>query len=475
MFKGSTPKSLFALGLTVLSACSSVSLNGLSPAAPPTVPEVSLAMPLAGVDMAHSRDILLKLRDKAADLNSVLPENVKIEDARLISKDQGIYLLRIPARTSLLQSMSQLEKSASVAYAEPNPSFKLPGFQTMQTASVVRPNDPNYGLQWNMKSSGVDQAWALSTGNKNLKIAVIDSGVDPNHPDLIEHLEKFEDVWNEEKGPDVYRNPLSGLTKNYGGMDGNGHGTHVTGVIAAQMNNQIGVAGVSGEGVRIVPIKATDYAGNTDAAVLTAAFQRAIDRNVRVINISIGGPANKSTQALVDVIELALQKNISIVSATGNESARLVGTISPITVPAAYPGVIAVGAHTQYDKIASYSNGGAEIDLVAPGGGGQSATAAEGQQIWSTWPSYPTYEYYQKRVTSTYYAATSGTSMACPHVTGVVALMLSREPNLTPAQIRSRLIATADDMDALGFDQASGYGKLNALRALKWTEHNAKD
>lgn len=473
MFKGSTPKFFYALGLTVLSACSSVSLNGSLP-----LQDFSAAtapMPLAGIDLAHSRDILLRLRDKAADLNQVLPQNVKIEDARLISKDQGIYLLRIPARTSLMQSLSQLEKSTSVAYAEPNPSFKLPGFQTMQVPPIVRPNDPNYGLQWNMKSSGIDQAWTLSTGNKNLKIAVIDSGVDPNHPDLIEHLEKFEDIWNEEKGPDVYRNPLSGLTKNYGGMDGNGHGTHVTGVIAAQMNNQIGVAGVSGEGVRIVPIKATDYAGNTDAAVLTAAFQRAIDRNVRVINISIGGPANKSTQALVDVIELALQKNISIVSATGNESARLVGTISPITVPAAYPGVIAVGAHTQYDKVASYSNGGPEIDLVAPGGGGQSATAAEGQQIWSTWPSYPTYEYYQKRVTSTYYAATSGTSMACPHVTGVVALMLSREPNLTPAQIRSRLVATADDLDARGFDQASGYGKLNALRALKWTEHNAKD
>jgi thermitase len=80
-----------------------------------------------------------------------------------------------------------------------------------------------------------------------------------------------------------------------------------------------------------------------------------------------------------------------------------------------------------------------------------------------------------KRVTSTMYAATSGTSMACPHVTGVVALMLSREPGLTPAQIRSRLIATADDIEAPGFDEASGYGKLNALRALQWTAHDARD
>jgi subtilisin family serine protease len=479
MYKGFTLKLFTATGVVILTACSHASLNGF-------VPEQKLLnrdvqtdspSPLAGVDMAHSRDILLKLRDRAANINHVLPENIKIEDSRLISKDKGIYLLHIPARTSLLKTMSDLEKSTDIVYAEPNPSFHIPDYQVKQVSNfnTFTPNDPNFGLQWNMKSSGINQAWNLSKGNKNLKIAVIDSGVDPNHPDLIENLDKFEDVWNEEKGPDVYKNPFTGQTVNYGGKDGNGHGTHVTGIIAATMNNQIGVAGVSGEGVRITPIKATDYAGNTDAAVLTAAFQRAIDRGVRVINISIGGPANKSTQALVDVIQLALQKNISIVSATGNESSRKEGAISPITVPAAYPGVIAVGAYTQFHKVASYSNGGPEIDLVAPGGGGQSATAAEGQQIFSTWPSYQTYEYFQKRVVSTYYAATSGTSMACPHVTGVVALLLSREPNLTPAQIRGRLIATADDIDALGFDQASGYGELNAYRALRWTEHDARD
>lgn len=471
MFKGSIPK---LLGLFLLCGCSPEMLNTVLP--PQPTPPHTQIHPLDEVKLANSRDVLIRLRDRAARLNQVLPEDVRIEDSRLISDDQGIYLLRIPPRTSLLQTLDKLKKSRAIAYAEANPSFHLPAFHVTATAQgAYQPNDPNYGLQWNMKSAGIDQAWNLTTRNENVKIAVIDSGVDPNHPDLIDHLENLEDVWNEERGPDVYRNPFTGQTVNYGGKDGNGHGTHVTGVIAATMNNQIGVAGVAGEGIRIVPIKATDYAGNTDAAVLTAAFQRAIDRGVRVINISIGGPASKSTQALVDVIQLALQRNISIISATGNESSRLQGNIAPITVPAAYPGVIGVGAHTQFDKVASYSNGGPEIDLVAPGGGGRSAQSAEGAQIWSTWPSYQTFEYFQKRVTSTYYAATSGTSMACPHVTGVVALMLSREPALTPAQIRSRLIATADDIDAPGFDEASGYGKLNAFRALRWTQHDAQD
>lgn len=470
MFNGSILK---LLGFFLLTSCGQ---NLLNPIWPQPASSAQSSHPLAQVDMAHSRDVLVRLRDRAARLNQVLPEEVRIEESRLLSKEQGIYLLRIPARTSLLQTLAKLEQSQGIAYAEPNPSFRLPDFQIAAVEQTnYQPNDPNYGLQWNIKSAKIDQAWNLTTQNPSIKVAVIDSGVDPNHPDLIDHLEKLEDVWNEERGPDIYRNPFTGQTVNYGGKDGNGHGTHVTGIIAATMNNQIGVAGVAGGGVRIVPIKATDYAGNTDAAVLTAAFQRAIDRGVRVINISIGGPASKSTQALVDVIQLALQRNISIISATGNESSRLQGNIAPITVPAAYPGVIAVGAHTQYDKVASYSNGGPEIDLVAPGGGGRSTQAAEGQQIWSTWPSYQTFEYFQKRVVSTYYAATSGTSMACPHVTGVVALLLSREPNLTPAQIRSRLIATADDMETPGFDQVSGYGKLNALRALRWTQHDAQD
>ncbi|PIQ27891.1 hypothetical protein COW36_08745 [bacterium (Candidatus Blackallbacteria) CG17_big_fil_post_rev_8_21_14_2_50_48_46] len=476
MFNGFTPKLIGLISLAFLTACSTQGLNTVLAPTTAQAPVASPAHLLDSVDLAHSRDVLVRLRDVAANLNHVLPEQVKIEDSRLISKEQGIYLLKIPTQTSLMKTLEQLNHSSALAYAEPNPSFHLPNFQTQAlTSDVIRPNDPNYGLQWNMKSAGIDKAWTLTTGNPTLRVAVIDSGVDPNHPDLIDHLEKLEDIWNEERGPDIYRNPFTGQSTNFGGKDGNGHGTHVTGIIAATLNNQIGVAGVAGSGVRIIPIKSTDYAGNTDAAVLTAAFQRAIDRNVRVINISIGGPAAKSTQALVDVIQLALQKNISIVSATGNESSRFQGSINPITVPAAYPGVIAVGAHTQYDKVASYSNGGPEIDILAPGGGGRSTNAAEGQQIWSTWPSYQTYEYFMKRVTSTYYAATSGTSMACPHVTGVVALMLSREPNLTPAQIRSRLIATADDLDAPGFDEASGYGKMNALRALRWTRNDARD
>jgi len=474
MYKDFTLKCLSLLLVGTLTSCGTA--NVLSSVLKPeanvaSVPESGSI--LQHVTLANSRDVLVRVQDPQT--LSQLPAELKLSSMQALSAESGLYRLQIPVGQSLTQTLTRLNQVPGVSYAEANVSFKLPEFQIQQTPTEVQPNDPNYGLQWNMRSSRVNQAWSLTNQNKSLRVAVIDSGVDPNHPDLVDQLETLEDIYNEQHGSDIFRHPLTGDRINFGGRDGNGHGTHVIGVIAATSNNQTGVAGVVGGGIRIIPIKATDYAGNTDAATLTAAFQRAIDRNAQVINISIGGPAAKGTRALTDVIQLALQKNISIVSATGNESDRSQGLISPITVPAAYAGVIAVGAHTEFDKVASYSNGGQEIDILAPGGAGRSKALEEGQQIWSTWPSYHTFEYFQRRVTSTYYAATSGTSMACPHVTGVVALMLSQEPHLTPAQIRSRLIATADDLGVAGFDPESGYGKLNAYRALRWTSHDARD
>lgn len=461
---------LVGLSVGLLSACQPPIMTS-NPASGASVTPAASAHVLSQLTLENSRDILVQIPDdRVATLHQLIPD-LKIKS---LAASAHLYQLQLPAGRSLLNTLQLLNQTPGVSFAESNPSFKIPDFK-VQAVDTFRPRDPRYGMQWNMRSAKIDQAWTLVKSNPGILVAVIDSGVDPNHEDLVDHLEPLEDIYNELKGSDIYRNPFTSEVINFGGRDGNGHGTHIAGIIAASMDNNLGVAGVAGGGVRILPIKATDYAGSTDAATLTAAFQRAIDRGAKVINISIGGPVSKSTRALESVIQVALQRNITIVSATGNESARDKGVVSPITVPAAYNGVIAVGAHTEKDRVASYSNGGAQVDLVAPGGAGRSNVLQEGQQVWSTWPSYNTYEFFQKRVTSTLYAATSGTSMACPHVAGVVALMLAREPNLTPAQIRSRLIATADDMDAPGFDENTGYGKLNAYRALQWTQHDAQD
>lgn len=448
-----------------------VLLTGCGATVPSPLPQQQSPL---GPAVTVRNDILVRLKSQA-DLTQVTQNMSLAKSPVLLSQSKHLYRLQLKANTSFSSAIQQLQQDPHVMYAEPNSDLALVPYQVRDSDFKVayQPNDANYGLQWNMKSSKIDQAWALTRSNKKIIVGVIDSGVDPNHPDLQPHLLPMEDIWSEMEGADLLS--TGGKTINFGGKDGNGHGTHTTGVIGAVMNNRQGVAGVAGEGIKILPIKATDNTGNTNAAVLTAAFQRAIDKGVNVINISIGGPKDKGTQAFIDVIRLAVSKNITIVSATSNESSRFDNLITPVYVPAAYPEVIGVGAHTEFDKVASYSNGGPEIDLVAPGGGGLDLKRGEGAQIWSTWPTYPTQQFYAKRILSTSYAATSGTSMACPHVAGVVALMLSREPSLTPQQIRGRLIATADDIDVPGFDESTGYGKMNALRALQWTQHDFRD
>lgn len=419
------------------------------------------------------------------------------ESIQLLSAPARLYALRLPPKLSPQAAAERLGHAPGVIYAESNHDYQLdvPGaprlasipiqaqpadspqllpqapFRLAQTS--YEPDDQQYPKQWNMRLAHIDQAWSLIRGNPAITVAVIDSGVDPNHPDLLDALLPLEDVYRESKGRDLFTHTVTGDPIDYDGRDGNGHGTHVAGILAATMNNRVGVAGVAGGGVKILPIKATNYAGATDAATLTLAFQRAIDKGARVINISIAGPATKSTRALTEVIELAVEKNITIVAAAGNESLRESGLIAPLGVPAAYPEVIAVGAGTAFDKVANYSNAGPELDLIAPGGGSQALSLTEGPEIWSTWPSYPTYASYQSRLLPTYYGFDHGTSMASPHVAGVVALMLAREPGLTPAQIRSRLIATADDIGPPGFDPDSGYGMLNAYRALSWAADDA--
>lgn len=454
--------------LLVLTGCGTIGLN------PPTPKSTQPISVLDGLTLEKSRDVIIRINPDAH--HKLIGFGIDPTTIKTLSLQENIYRVQIKEGKSLLNTLQLLNQQAYVKYAEPNypfsiPDYKIQGFST----TAVQPNDDKFGLQWNMKSSKVNEAWELTTGDNSLTVAVIDSGVDPNHPDLSPHLLTLEDVWARTQGSDIFTDPFSRQTINFGGKDGNGHGTHVTGVIGAVMNNGQGVAGVAGGGIKILPIKATDYSGNTDAAVLTNAFQTAINKGAHIINISIGGPRSKSTRALEDVVKQALDKGIPIIAATGNESARFRNSIQPVSVPAGYPGVIAIGAHTEFNRVASYSNGGVEVDMVAPGGGGRDLRRGEGQQIWSTWPTYATSEFFAKRTTSTHFAATSGTSMACPHVTGVVALMRSREPLLSPQQIRARLIATADDIETPGFDTATGYGKLNAIRALRWTGHDAQD
>jgi len=420
-----------------------------------------------------NNNLIVRFNDNATNTQiQKITSTFNIKSFEMISDELKIAKLELSNNLEKKNIKQLFEKNSLVKYVENDQIINMssdykiyPSENTsFSTKSTVKPNDSFIGLQWNLSDIEVDKAWSITTGANNILVAVIDSGVDPTHPDLIDNLLPLIDVWDESGNDDIYEN---GDGINFAGKDGNGHGTHVAGIIGAMINNSKGVAGIAGN-VKILPIKATNYMGDTSASVITASILKAIENKVKIINLSIGGPKSETTQSLVDVVNLAIQKNIVFVSASGNESNRESNKITDVAIPAAYPNVITVAASTKYDKVGNYSNGGAEIEVTAPGGGSKSY---EGEKIYSTWPTYITYEGFRTGVRGPY-AWLSGTSMSCAHVSGIAALILTVEPNLTVQQVRIRILSTVTDIEDKGFDNKTGYGKVNAYKALMSNNHD---
>lgn len=312
--------------------------------------------------------------------------------------------------------VQELRANPEVEYAEPD-YIGYPAWD---------PNDPAYlgGQQWALSRIQVPQAWDITKG-QGAVVAVLDTGVDVNHPDLQGRL-------------------LSGFsytTDNENVSDLCGHGTHVTGIIAAVANNSTGVAGVAPE-VQILPVKVMDrYQAGYGCYGSYSDFARgivyAVDHGAKVINMSFGGTAYSTT--LRDAIAYAANRGALLVAAAGNNNSS-----SPF-YPAYFEEVIAVSATDSSDARAPWSNYGDWVDLSAPGVG-----------IYST---------YFDGANSTY-ATMSGTSMAAPHVVGVAALLLAQNPGRSAMELRSLLEGSADDLGEPGKDIYFGYGRVNAYRAL---------
>lgn len=307
--------------------------------------------------------------------------------------------------------------------------------------------DPSFGVgQWGIRKAHVDQAWDITRGSAAVTVAVIDTGIDANHPDLAGvALPGTTFVTS----PDPSCAPGSTI-------DDNGHGTHVAGLIGANGNNGQGIAGVA-FGVRILPIKALDCTGSGLLSDVASSITWATDHGARIINISLGSSAAQAT--LQDAIRYALAHNVFVVAAAGNcgvVSTRC-GSVNEPQYPGAYPESFAVAATDRNDLRASFSNENSYVALSAPG-----------VTIWSTTPTYPTTLSRANPGTSSY-AAFQGTSQAAPFVAGVAALLLSKDPTLTVSQLADRLRSTADDLGVAGPDPDFGAGRVNAVRALTAT------
>ena len=279
------------------------------------------------------------------------------------------------------------------------------------------PNDPNYSQEWHLQTIQAPSAWDVTTGSASVPIAMIDSGVDPTHPDLAS---KLIPGW-------------SFLTGTADTHDVLGHGTQTAGTAAAIGNNGVGVAGIAWQNpiMPLVVLNSSDWASYSDIA---NALMYAADHGVRIVNISIGGPSFSST--MQSAVDYAWNKGTVVFAAAGNYA-----NSTPI-YPAACTNVVAVGATDPNDNLAGFSNYGTYVDLTAPGVSIVTTTAGGG------------------------YGGVSGTSFSSPIAAGVAALVLSRNPSLSAQQLVTLLEQNSDDLGAAGYDPIYGWGRVNASRAV---------
>ncbi|MFH0863883.1 MAG: S8 family peptidase [Candidatus Gottesmanbacteria bacterium] len=385
----------------------------------------------------------------------------KIDADKFLKTDLSrIYKITFNKKIQIDSLISQFKQDPQVEYVEPN--FIYTAFYTPDDPyyldtypTIIENRDPNYNpnfdYQWNLKKINSERAWTLSQSNLSDTIAVgiIDTGVDYTNPELGGcSLASLQD----NQCPKVLPG-YNFVYNNSDPMDDFGHGTHVAGIIAAISNNNQGIAGETGpkNNIKILPVKVLDNNGSGLLTTVADGIKFAAE-NARIINLSLGGADG---QTLIDSINYASSLGVSIVAAAGNSNID-VKTIAP----ANNPNVIAVSASDQNDKKASYSNFGEKIALAAPGSTIVSLLAAN-TDMYCQGGSCKT-----NIINNNYYFA-SGTSMASPHVSGAAALLLANNPSLTSTQIKNILLNSANDIETMGFDPSSGFGRLDIGKAIE--------
>jgi len=266
-------------------------------------------------------------------------------------------------------------------------------------------------------------AWNYTLGSNQIKIAILDSGILASHPEFTGRLLPGYDFVNDDTDP----------------TDDYGHGTHVAGIAAAGANNGIGMVGICPD-CAIIPVKVLNQSNQGTWSAVAAGIVYAVDAGANVINLSLGGAS--SSQIVEDAVQYATEHNVLVIAAAGNSRSN-----QPF-YPAALDDVVGVAATRNDDTSWSLSNYGPFVEVSAPG-----------YAIYSTYNdlgnTYSGYNYM------------SGTSMATPHVAGLAGLLLSQNPALTVAQIRSIMQSTAVDLGAPGRDDNFGYGRIDTFAALQ--------
>lgn len=370
--------------------------------------------------------------------------------------------------------VKEFQMRADVIYAEPN-----------YYVYAVGSNDTAYTNQWALNNTSqtiyrgsgnpdnpVDTSKPIGAGTSDadidweeawngfststfspMAIAIVDSGIDEIHPDLKNK------IWN--NSDEIAGNKIdddgNGFVDDTWGWDfyykdnkphdKYGHGTHVSGIAAAETDNGKGISGVGfSNPIKIMPVQVLNNAGSGFTSDVAKGIKYAADNGAKVINLSLGG-SNSAT--LKDAVDYASSTGALLVAAAGNNSG------GAVIYPAAYDNVIAVSATDYNDSIADFSSIGPEVDVAAPG-----------KNVFST---FPTYKFYIGNVygRARYYDVGSGTSMAAPQVAGLAGLLFAQVSTRTNSDVRSIIERTADDKGTLGRDNYYGYGRINVNDALK--------
>jgi len=376
----------------------------------------------------------------------------------------AVYLITLPAGTDARQALAAYASTGLFRYVEPDGTGQADGAQGFV------PNESLYGRQWGLRNNGsfaqaparanadinMENAWTITRGDSTVTVAIIDSGC------KLDHSEFSGRIWRNRR-----ELPANGLDDDGNGYvddvrgwnfvnatndptDDHGHGTNVAGIIGATGNNGVGYAGVNW-GCKLMICKGLDAQNNGFYSWWTAAIYYAVNNGARVINMSLGGLT--TSQTMQDAVTYANQRGAVVVVSTGNANSN-----TP-QYPSAMTGALAVGATNPDDtrcnpffwSTTSGSNFGPHLSVVAPG-----------NFIYGLY-------HLSNTNFNTYWG---GTSQAAPHVAGVASLLLTLRPQLTAAQVKATLQATADDRvgpateDAPGWDPYFGFGRINAGRAL---------
>ena len=375
--------------------------------------------------------------------------------------------------------VAEYKNSPQVEYAEPNYIY--------ETQEV--PNDPYYSSRgswgqdyddlWGLKKIKAEEAWTISQGD-GVVVAVVDTGVDYNHEDIQENIwinqgeidgNGLDDDNNgfidDIRGWD-FSSFFNEKPRDNDPMDDVGHGTHVAGTIAAVGNNGKGIIGVAPK-AKIMALKAGDDEGFY-AANLADSIKYGVDMGAKVINMSWGGPGKSSL--LKESVDYAYGQNIVLVASAGNDNLAIDGYI----YPSSYHNVISVASSDHNDKKTDFSNYGSEIDVIAPGGDSLEENTIPNNQynILSLKLNAFIFGLPGGLIIGNNYLRLGGTSMAAPHVSGLAALIFQKNSNLTNEEVRQIISSSADDLvypkdntNLSGWDEFSGYGRINAIKALQ--------